>query len=88
MRICYTRWTAAVARVMHAMAVRGYLGPASLSVATNYLSVLSGLAAERGADFAIAYDREPRRHLKSEMVHVLVVASHLRTRNDARAAAL
>ena len=30
-----------MARIMHAMAVLGYLGPAGFSVASNYLWVLS-----------------------------------------------
>ena len=77
-----------MARILHAMAVLGYLGPAGLSVASNYLAVLSELVAERGAELAIAYDRELRRHLKSEAVSVSEVAPYLNTLNDARAAAL
>ena len=88
MHIRYAQWSSAMARMMHAMAVLGCLGPAGLSVASNYLAVLSELAAERGAEFAIAYDRELHRHLKSEVVAVSEVAPYLNTRNDGRAAAL
>ena len=35
MSICYSQWTGAMARIMHAMAVLGYLGPAGSSVASN-----------------------------------------------------
>ena len=66
MSIRYTQWTGAMARIMHAMAVLGYLGPAGSSVASNYLSVLFELAAEKGAEFAMAYDRELRRHIRRE----------------------
>ena len=88
LRIRNAQWSAAMARIMHAMAVHGSLGPAGLSVATNYLAVLEDLAAERGPDFAITYDRDLRRHLQSEMVPVAEVTSHLRTLDDVRAAAM
>jgi hypothetical protein len=53
MSIRYSQWIGAMARIMHAMAVLGCLGPAGFSVASNYLSVLFELAAEKGAEFAI-----------------------------------
>ena len=84
----YSQWTSAMARIMHAMAVLGYLGPAGSSVASNYLSVLFELVAEKGAEFAIAYDRELRRHIKREAVKVEDVAALLNVLDDARAAAL
>ena len=77
-----------MARIMHAMAVLGYLGPAGFSVASNYLSVLFELAAEKGAEFAIAYDRELRRHIKREAVKVEDVAPLLNVIDNARAAAM
>ena len=77
-----------MARIMHAMAVLGYLGPAGFSVASNYLFVLFALAAEKGAEFAIAYDRELRRHIKREAVKVEDVAPLLNVLDDARAAAM
>ena len=52
--IRYSQGTGAMARIMHAMAVLGYLGPAGFSVASNYLSVLFELAAEKGAEFALS----------------------------------
>ena len=75
-------------RIMHAMAVMGYRVPAGFSVASNYLSVLSELAAEHGAEFAITYDRELRRHIRHEAVPIASVAPYLRTVDDARAIAL
>ena len=60
--------------MVHAMAVLGYRGPTSLSVASNYWSVLAELAAEKDAEFAITYDRELRHHLKSEVVAATDVA--------------
>ena len=87
-RIRYAQWSAAMARIMHAMAVHRSLGPAGLSVATNYLAILAKLAAERGPDFAIAYDRDLRKHIQAETVPVAEVATHLRTLDDARAAAM
>ena len=77
-----------MARIMHARAVLGYLGPAGFSVASNYLSVLFELAAEKGAEFAIAYDRELHRHIKREAVKVEDVAPLLNVLNDTRAAAM
>ena len=77
MHIRCARWSGAMARIMHAMAVLSCPGPTGLSVASNYLSVLAELAAERGAKFAITYDRKPRRHLKSEAVPVSDVAPFL-----------
>ena len=77
-----------MARIMHAMAVLGYLGPAGFSVASNYLSVLFELAAEKGAEFAMASDRELRRHIRRELVKVEEVAKLLTVLDDARAAAL
>ena len=88
MSIRYSKWTGTMARIMHAMAVLGYLGPAGLSVAMYYLSVLFELAAKKGAEFAIAYDRDLRRHLKRQTVAVEDVAPFLNTPDDARAAAL
>ena len=73
-----------MARIMHAMAVRGYLGPAGFSVANNYLSVLFEVAAVT----AIAYDRELRRHIKREAVKVEDVAPLLNVLDDARASAM
>ena len=86
--IRYSQWTGAMARIMHAMAVLGYLGPAGFSVASNYLSVLFELAAEKGAEFAISYDRELRRHIRREQVKIEEVAALLNVLDDPRAAAL
>ena len=88
MHILYAQWSGAMARIMHAMAVLGYLGPGGLSVASNYLAGLSKLPAERGAEFAIAYDRKLRRHLTAEAVAVSDVAPYLNTPNDAQAATM
>ena len=88
MSIRYTQWTGAMARIMHAMAILGYLGPAGSSVASNYLSVLSELVAEKGADFAMAYDKDLRRHIKRESVTVEEAVKLLTILDDARAAAL
>ena len=73
---------------MHAMAVMGYRVPAGFSVASNYLSVLFELAAEKGAEFAIAYDRELHRHIKREAVKVEDIAPLLNVLDDARGAAM
>ena len=61
--------------------------PASV-VASNYLSVFGDLASEKGAEFAIAYDRDLRRHLKSEVEAVADVAFFLNALDDARASAM
>ena len=66
----------------------GYLGPGGVSVASNYLSVLFELAAENGAEFAMAYDRELRRHIRRESVKVEEAVKLLTVLDDARAAAL
>ena len=71
-----------MARIMHAMAVLRF------SVASNYLSVLFELAAEKGAEFAMAYDCELRRHIRRESVKVDEVAPFLTVPDDARAAAM
>ena len=88
MSIRYTQWTGAMARIMHAMAVLGYLGPAGSSVASNYLSVLFELAAEKGADFTMAYDKDLRRHIRREAIKVEDAVKLLTVLDDARAAAL
>ena len=81
-------WSGAMARIMHAMAVLSYLGPAGASFTGNYLLVLSELVVERGAEFAISYDRELRLHIKDKAVPVLKVAPYFCTLDDARAASL
>ena len=83
-----SQWTGAMARILHAMAVLGYLGPAGSSVASNYLSVLFELAAEKGAEFTMAYDRELRRHIRRESIKVEEAVKLLTVLDDARAAAL
>ena len=88
MSIRYTQWTGAMARIMHAMAVLGYLGPDGSSVASNYLSVLFELAAEKGADFTMAYDKDLRRHIRRELIKVEEAVKLLTVLDDARAAAL
>ena len=70
MSIRYTQWTGAMAHIMHAMAILGYLGPDGSSVASNYLSVLFELAAEKGAEFTMAYDKDLRRHIRLELIKV------------------
>ena len=62
--------------------------PGPLCVATNYLSVVFKLAAEKGAEFAIAYDRNLRPHLKREAVAVEDIAPFFNTLDNARGAAL
>ena len=88
MSIRCTQWTGAMARIMHAMAVLGYLGPAGSSVASNYLSVLFELAAEKGAEFTMAYDKDLRRHIRLELIKVEEAVKLLTVLDDARAAAL
>ena len=84
-RIRYGEWTAAMTRILHAMAVLGFLGPSGLSVASGYLALMAGLAAERGPDFAIQYDRDLRKHIASVSIAVAEVAAMLRSLDVHRA---
>ena len=88
MRIRYAHWTAAMTRIMVALAMHGALGPDGHSVAAKYLAVLAALAAERGPDFAIEYDRDLRRHIALETIPVADAVPLFRVLDDPRAAAL
>ena len=88
MRIRYAHWTAAMTRIMAALAMHGALGPDGHSVAANYMAVLAALAAERGPDFAIDYDRDLRRYIAAETIPIADAVPLFRVLDDPRAAAL
>jgi len=72
-------WNAALTRILHALAIMGFLGPSGQSVASGYLALMAKLAADKGPSFAMQYDRDLRRHIASELVPVSDVASLLRS---------
>ena len=87
-RIRFAHWTAALTRITAALAMHGALGPDGHSVAANYMAVLAALAAERGPDFAIDYDKDFRRHVAVECIPVEEAVPLFRVLDDPRAAAL
>jgi len=88
MRIRFAHWTAALTRITTALAMHGALGPDGHSVVANFMAVLGALAAERGPDFAIDYDRDLRRHIADETIPIAEAVPLLRVLDDPRVAAL
>ena len=58
-------WLASLTRVVHPLAVAGFLGDGGLSVASGYLSLICHLVASRSPTFAQVYDTKLRQHAAS-----------------------
>ena len=87
-RLSNAQWTAAMSRIIHAMAVHGSIRAGGLSVAAMYQAIMASLAVERRPSFAIGYDRQLRRHIAAQSMLVAEAALQFRVLDDAHAAAI